>query len=120
MSVVFSFSVLLLLSGLLMYPLGFSTRLFHYYCGDRSGVWGLGHCCIGWSYVLAITATALAIFCPVLSNFTDLSLMTTECSGGHRHQKLHRHRQRHCQQHKDCCSCKEKGRGGGGQSVTLV
>ena len=29
---------------------------------------------MGWGYVLAITATALAVFCPVLSNYTDLTL----------------------------------------------
>jgi hypothetical protein len=29
---------------------------------------------MGWSYVLAITATALAIFCPVLSNYTDIRI----------------------------------------------
>ncbi|XP_076452228.1 LHFPL tetraspan subfamily member 5 protein-like [Babylonia areolata] len=71
-------AVLLLLSGLVMFPLGFSTPFFQYYCGDGAGVFCLGHCRMGWSYVLAITATALAMFCPVLSNYTDLSLLTKD------------------------------------------
>ncbi|XP_070204645.1 LHFPL tetraspan subfamily member 2 protein-like [Littorina saxatilis] len=65
-------AVLLLVSGLVMFPLGFSTSFFSYYC-DSSGAFCVGHCRMGWSYVLAITATALAIFCPVLSNYTDVT-----------------------------------------------
>ena len=66
-------AVLLLVSGLVMFPLGFSTAFFRYYC-DSSGAFCVGHCRMGWGYVLAITATALAVFCPVLSNYTDLTL----------------------------------------------
>ena len=29
---------------------------------------------MGWSYVLAIVSTAIAIFCPVLSNYTDIQI----------------------------------------------
>nr|KAG5713176.1 hypothetical protein BaRGS_007703 [Batillaria attramentaria] len=61
-----------MLAGLLMFPLGFSTPFFQYYC-DSSRAFCVGHCRMGWSYVLAITATALAIFCPVLSNYTDMT-----------------------------------------------
>lgn len=66
------FAVLIMLAGLLMFPLGFSTPFFQYYC-ESTRVFCVGHCRMGWSYVLAITGTALAIFCPVLSNYTDMT-----------------------------------------------
>ncbi|KAL8571378.1 hypothetical protein ACOMHN_020370 [Nucella lapillus] len=66
-----SVAVVLLMCGLVVYPLGFHTTLFRYYC-DSGGRYCLGHCHLGLGYVLAITATALAVFCPVLSAYTDL------------------------------------------------
>ncbi|XP_012935330.1 LHFPL tetraspan subfamily member 2 protein [Aplysia californica] len=62
--------VLLLLSGLILYPIGFSSPFFSYYC-DSSKAFCTGHCAMGWSYVTAVMAAALSIFCPVMSNFAE-------------------------------------------------
>ena len=64
-------AVLIMAAGLLMFPMGFDTPFFRYYCGEESGQYNPGHCSIGWSYMLAILGVALSIFCPVLSNLTD-------------------------------------------------
>ncbi|XP_067670632.1 LHFPL tetraspan subfamily member 2 protein-like [Haliotis asinina] len=65
-------AVLIMAAGLLMYPLGFSTPFFQYYCGEAAGPYSTGHCQIGWSYMLAIMGVSLSIFCPILSNFADV------------------------------------------------
>ncbi|CAL1537072.1 unnamed protein product [Lymnaea stagnalis] len=67
--------VLLLLSGLLLYPVGFSSPFFSYYC-DSTRAFCTGHCAMGWSYVTAVMATALSIFCPVMSSFAEAQQTT--------------------------------------------
>ncbi|XP_041349466.1 LHFPL tetraspan subfamily member 2 protein-like [Gigantopelta aegis] len=64
-------AVLIMTAGLLMFPMGFDTPFFRYYCGEKSGQYNSGHCSIGWSYMLAILGVAISIFCPILSNLTD-------------------------------------------------
>lgn len=57
-------------SGLLVYPLGFDSSYFRLYCGAGADVFNAGLCHIGWTYVLAIVAAAVSIFCPILSYFS--------------------------------------------------
>uniref|UniRef100_A0A2C9L2L7 Uncharacterized protein n=1 Tax=Biomphalaria glabrata TaxID=6526 RepID=A0A2C9L2L7_BIOGL len=65
--------VLLLLSGLVLYPIGFSSPFFSYFC-DSTRAFRTGHCAMGWSYITAVMATALSIFCPVISNFAEAQM----------------------------------------------
>ncbi|XP_025092432.1 transmembrane protein 211-like [Pomacea canaliculata] len=65
-------SVLIMIAGLLIFPLGLSSKFFRHYCGDSAAAYNSGHCLIGWSYMLGIMGTALSIFCPFLSQFTDM------------------------------------------------
>lgn len=60
--------VLVVISALLTYPLGFSSPFFRYYCGG-AGVYNMGQCSVGWSYMLAIMGVALSVFCPILWSF---------------------------------------------------
>ncbi|XP_046356015.1 transmembrane protein 211-like [Haliotis rubra] len=65
-------AVLIMIAGLLIYPLGLGSKSFREYCGNMSSAYYSGQCLIGWSYMLGIMGTALAIFCPFLSQFTDM------------------------------------------------
>lgn len=68
----FFISVLVMIAGLFIYPLGFGSTFIRHYCGSRSVMYHAYDCSMGWSFVLAITGTCLAMFCPVLSRFTDM------------------------------------------------
>ena len=65
-------SVLIMVAGLLIFPLGFGSNFFRHYCGGLASAYDTGHCLIGWSYMLGIMGTALSVFCPFLSQFTDM------------------------------------------------
>ncbi|XP_046356016.1 LHFPL tetraspan subfamily member 2a protein-like isoform X1 [Haliotis rubra] len=65
-------AVLIMIAGLLIFPLGFGSSYFRHYCGDTASAYDSGHCLIGWSYMLGIMGTALSMFCPFLSQFTDM------------------------------------------------
>ncbi|XP_052797394.1 LHFPL tetraspan subfamily member 2a protein-like [Mya arenaria] len=64
-------SVFLMTSGLVVYPLGFESRYFRYYCGSEADIYNVGACAVGWTYVLAIVGCAVSMFCPVLSYFSQ-------------------------------------------------
>lgn len=64
-----SFSVLVVVSALLTYPLGFGSPFFRYYCGVAARPYATGQCSLGWSYMLAIMGVALSVFCPILWSF---------------------------------------------------
>lgn len=64
------FSVFLMTSGLLVYPLGFDSNYFRLFCGASADVYHTGTCHFGWTYVLAIVGAAVSIFCPILSYFS--------------------------------------------------
>ncbi|PVD32822.1 hypothetical protein C0Q70_08269 [Pomacea canaliculata] len=65
-------AVLIMIAGLLIFPMGFGSTFFRHYCGDFASSYDTGHCLIGWSYMLGIMGTALSVFCPFLSQFTDM------------------------------------------------
>ncbi|KAK7462009.1 hypothetical protein BaRGS_00038566 [Batillaria attramentaria] len=65
-------TILIMIAGLLIFPLGFGSTFFRHYCGDFASAYDTGHCLIGWSYMLGIMGTALSVFCPFLSQFTDM------------------------------------------------
>ena len=65
-------SVLIMIAGLLIFPLGLGSKFSRHYCGDSAAAYHSGHCLIGWSYMLGIMGTALSVFCPFLSQFTDM------------------------------------------------
>lgn len=65
------FAVILLITSLLTYPVGLDAPVVRAACGQSAGVYNGGTCIVGWSYALAITSTALAVFCPVLSHYIE-------------------------------------------------
>lgn len=72
-----SISVLLMTAGLLVFPLGFGSPYIKRNCGEHSRSFYADECQIGWGYMLAIMGTALAMFCPFLSNFTTMKVNYT-------------------------------------------
>ncbi|KAI0207361.1 hypothetical protein LSAT2_007979 [Lamellibrachia satsuma] len=66
-------AVLFLLAGLLSFPLGLDSELAQVYCG-RCSAFDSGSCAVGWTYMIATAATALAVFCPILSRYTDMTV----------------------------------------------
>lgn len=70
-SVVF-LSVLVMIAGLFIYPLGFNSKFIRKHCGGGSSMYNSEQCEVGWGLVLAVVGTALAMFCPVLSHYTDM------------------------------------------------
>ena len=67
------FTVLIMIAGLVIYPLGLDSSFVRHYC-RQARMYHAGSCQIGWSYLLGIVGTALAIFTPFLSQYTDLKL----------------------------------------------
>ena len=66
------FSVLVMIAGLFIYPLGFDSKFIRKHCGEGSSMYNCDQCEVGWGLVLAGVGTALAMFCPVLSHYTDM------------------------------------------------
>ena len=60
-------------AALLIFPVGFQSRVVRHYC-HNTGMYHTGICELGWAYVLAIIGTALAMFLPYLSQYTDFRL----------------------------------------------
>ena len=58
-------------SGLVVYPVGFGSQYFRFYCGVSASDFRSGDCHMGWTYMLAIAGTALSIFCPIFSYFSE-------------------------------------------------
>ena len=67
------FAVLIMIAGLLVFPLGLESRFVQHYC-HKSRAYHAGACTIGWGYMLGIMGTALAMFCPFLSQYTDMKV----------------------------------------------
>ncbi|XP_070572258.1 LHFPL tetraspan subfamily member 7 protein-like [Ptychodera flava] len=61
-------SVLILMAGLVLFPLGLDNAFVRQYCG-QSAIFNAGDCEIGWGYMLAIMSTAIAMFCPVFAKY---------------------------------------------------
>ncbi|XP_045130742.1 LHFPL tetraspan subfamily member 7 protein-like [Eriocheir sinensis] len=53
--------------GLVLYPLGLGSPFARLQCGDSASVYASGSCELGYAYMLALVATALAAYCPVLA-----------------------------------------------------
>ncbi len=60
-------------AGLLVFPLGLDSRFVNHYC-TGSRVYSAGACHMGWGYMLGIMGCALSVFCPFLSQFTDMKV----------------------------------------------
>lgn len=67
---VFSISAVILIAAIFTFPLGLDSKFARHYCpGAR--MYNGGTCNVGWAYILGVMATALSIFCPFLSQYTD-------------------------------------------------
>ncbi|CAL4150560.1 unnamed protein product [Meganyctiphanes norvegica] len=53
--------------GLVLYPLGLGSHFSRLHCGDEATLYNAGHCQLGYGYMLALVATVLAAYCPVLA-----------------------------------------------------
>ena len=71
--VILCVSVVTMTAALLIFPVGFQSRVVRHYC-HNTGMYHTGICELGWAYVLGITGTALAMFLPYLSQYTDFRL----------------------------------------------
>lgn len=66
----FLFSAVILIAAIFTFPLGLDSKFARHYCpGAR--MYNGGTCHVGWAYILGVMATALSIFCPFLSQYTD-------------------------------------------------
>lgn len=64
----FSLLVVIMASGLLVYPFGLNSSLVKSFCGD-SDMYYAGECQIGWGYMLAIVGVMLTIFLPFFAKY---------------------------------------------------
>lgn len=62
------FLVLVVIFVFLIYFFGFSSFFFWYYCGGV-GVYNMGQCSVGWSYMLVIMGVVFLVFCLILWSF---------------------------------------------------
>uniref|UniRef100_T1JF99 Uncharacterized protein n=1 Tax=Strigamia maritima TaxID=126957 RepID=T1JF99_STRMM len=63
-------SVILMIIPLVVYPLDLGSPFVRRICGDDSAPFSPGSCSVGWSYALAVVATGLSIYCPLLAWLT--------------------------------------------------
>ena len=62
----------ILLGAVVSFPVGLDSKLAQHYCpGAR--IYSTGRSChVGWAYMLGIMSSALVVFCPILSHYTDI------------------------------------------------
>ncbi|KAG7483767.1 hypothetical protein MATL_G00041880 [Megalops atlanticus] len=60
--------VVIMASGLLVYPFGLNSTLVKSFCGD-SAIYYAGECQIGWGYMLAIVGVMLTLFLPFFAKY---------------------------------------------------
>ena len=65
-----------MVAGLLVFPLGLDSRFVQHYCEGATAYFS-GGCQLGWGYMLGIMGAALAMFCPFLSQYTDMKVHDT-------------------------------------------
>ena len=64
-------AAVILLGAVVSFPVGLDSKLAQDYCpGAR--MYSAGSCHVGWAYMLGIMASALVVFCPILSHYTDI------------------------------------------------
>ncbi|XDV19838.1 hypothetical protein PO909_025241 [Leuciscus waleckii] len=61
-------AVVIMASGLLVYPFGLNSSLVKSFCGD-SDIYYAGECQIGWGYMLAIVGVMLTLFLPFFAKY---------------------------------------------------
>lgn len=67
----FPHAVVLLIAGLLIFPVGFDSPFAKQFCSaQHAGVYNKGSCDLGWAYFVAMIATAIAIYLPSLAIFS--------------------------------------------------
>ena len=64
------FAAVILVASVTSFPVGLDSKFAKHYCPGAKLYWG-GTCQPGWAYILAVMSTALSIFCPFLSQYTD-------------------------------------------------
>ena len=66
-----SLIVVLLVAGLLIFPIGFDSAFAKQLCSEKhAGVYDKGSCDLGWAYFVAMIATAIAMYLPSLAIFS--------------------------------------------------
>uniref|UniRef100_A0A8C2KTR3 Si:dkey-35m8.1 n=1 Tax=Cyprinus carpio TaxID=7962 RepID=A0A8C2KTR3_CYPCA len=61
-------TMVIMASGLLVYPFGLNSSLVKSFCGD-SDIYYSGECQIGWGYMLAIVGVMLTLFLPFFAKY---------------------------------------------------
>ncbi|XP_023241369.1 LHFPL tetraspan subfamily member 6 protein-like [Centruroides vittatus] len=67
-------AVCLQTAALLLYPLVLTSHFGRMHCGHRSDLYFPDSCRLGWAYMLAITGTVLAYYCPFLARFSSYNV----------------------------------------------
>jgi hypothetical protein len=74
-------TAVILIGAVVAFPVGLDSKLAQRYCpGAR--MYNAGSCQVGWAYILGIMASALVVFCPILSHYTDID-ETADGDGEH-------------------------------------
>lgn len=71
------FTVIGLITSLVVLPVGMDAAEIRQVCGPLSDVYAMGECQIGWSYLLSIISAIVACLLPVLSHYVDYPLCTS-------------------------------------------
>ena len=61
----------ILVGAVILFPVGLDSKFAQHYC-PGSRMYDGGSCQVGWAYILGIMTSALVVFCPVLSHYTDI------------------------------------------------
>uniref|UniRef100_T1INH4 Uncharacterized protein n=1 Tax=Strigamia maritima TaxID=126957 RepID=T1INH4_STRMM len=72
-------AVVLLLVGLVLFPVGLGSLFVRRHCGEDSSPYHSGSCQMGWSYTMAIVASILAVYCPLLAFLTTYKKYESTC-----------------------------------------
>ncbi len=65
--IVFYFIVLCYISGILVFPVGWDATDVQSICGTKAGIYDMGNCSIGWSYIVIIIGTGIAMTAMAMS-----------------------------------------------------
>lgn len=53
--------------SLMLYPLGLGSEFARSICGNEATIFWSGDCTVGYGYFLAMVATGVAAYCPILA-----------------------------------------------------
>lgn len=58
------------MTGVAIFPFALDSKIASHYCLGSNPAKASYGCQLGWSYALAVTASALSVFCPLLAYYS--------------------------------------------------